>query len=353
MRKATFMVVALLGLIAAAPASADNTLAGWWHFNENGGSVANDASTYSDTGAVSGDTQWQAGIWGSALRFGALGGSGNVDVPGEAPLEPASAVSVTAWVKSAGSPGAYKYIVAKGASGCFAASYALYTGTGGGLIFYISSNGGSSYTLSPDATAAIWDGQWHFVAGTYDGSAVHLYVDGNEVGGGTAVSGPIPYQLPDSNDLVVGHYAGCSGLDFAGVIDEPQVWDRALGLSDVRGIMHPFSGFFQPVDNLPTINTVKAGSAIPVKFSLGSDLGLNILAAGSPGSHGVSCNSGAPTDAIEQTVTAGSSSLQYDSVANQYTYVWKTDKAWTGTCRQLDVTLGDGTIHSAVFQFTK
>jgi len=32
-----------------------------------------------------------------------------------------------------------------------------------------------------------------------------------------------------------------------------------------------FSGFFQPVDNLPTFNVVKAGQAVPVKFSLGGD----------------------------------------------------------------------------------
>ena len=30
-------------------------------------------------------------------------------------------------------------------------------------------------------------------------------------------------------------------------------------------------------------------------------------------------------------------------------YVWKTDKAWAGTCRQLDVKLNDGTTHSAKF----
>jgi streptogramin lyase len=29
-----------------------------------------------------------------------------------------------------------------------------------------------------------------------------------------------------------------------------------------------FSGFFQPVDNPPTLNSTKAGSAVPVKFSL-------------------------------------------------------------------------------------
>jgi pullulanase-type alpha-1,6-glucosidase len=114
---------------------------------------------------------------------------------------------------------------------------------------------------------------------------------------------------------------------------------------------YAFTGFFQPVDNLPTVNTVNAGSAIPVKFSLGGNFGLNILAAGSPNSQPYACTSGAATDAIEQTVTAGNSSLQYDPVTDTYTYVWKTDKAWAGTCRQLNVVLADGSVHSARFRF--
>ena len=35
-----------------------------------------------------------------------------------------------------------------------------------------------------------------------------------------------------------------------------------------------FKGFFAPVDNLPTLNVAKAGSAIPVKFSLTGNQGL-------------------------------------------------------------------------------
>jgi len=54
-------------------------------------------------------------------------------------------------------------------------------------------------------------------------------------------------------------------------------------------------------------------------------------------------------DDIEQTVTAGSSSLSYGG--GQYNYVWKTDKSWAGTCRQLVVKLIDGTIHYANFKF--
>lgn len=80
-----------------------------------------------------------------------------------------------------------------------------------------------------------------------------------------------------------------------------------------------FTGFFQPVDNLPTINTAKAGSAIPVKFSLGGYQGLDIIATGFPASQQIFCNTSEPTDQIEQTVTAGSSSLSYDATSDEYT----------------------------------
>jgi hypothetical protein len=50
-------------------------------------------------------------------------------------------------------------------------------------------------------------------------------------------------------------------------------------------------------------------------------------------------------------VTAGASRLQYGATTQTYTYVWKTDKAWAGTCRQLIVRLSDGVDHIALFQF--
>jgi hypothetical protein len=116
-------------------------------------------------------------------------------------------------------------------------------------------------------------------------------------------------------------------------------------------VAYPWSGFFQPIDNAPTVNTVKAGQAIPAKFSLGGHYGLNIFAAGYPKVQVVSCSTSAPTDEIEQTVTAGSSSLSYDAASGQYTYTWKTDKSWAGSCRQLVMRLADGTDHTALFRF--
>lgn len=105
------------------------------------------------------------------------------------------------------------------------------------------------------------------------------------------------------------------------------------------------------MNNLPIVNRANSGKAIPVKFGLGGDKGLQVLASGSPTSQKITCDTAAPLDAIEETVTPGSSALSYDAASRTYTYVWKTDKAWKGTCRQLTVTLSDGTNHLASFKF--
>ena len=119
---------------------------------------------------------------------------------------------------------------------------------------------------------------------------------------------------------------------------------------NISPLGYSFSGFFQPVDNLPTLNVINAGKAVAVKFSLDGNQGMNIMSAGYPTSSTVSCGSTAE-DAIEQTLTAGLSSLTYDSNTEQYVYIWKTDKAWTGTCRTLVIKLSDGTYQRANFKF--
>jgi hypothetical protein len=67
-----------------------------------------------------------------------------------------------------------------------------------------------------------------------------------------------------------------------------------------------FEGFYPPVAPAPALNAVKAGSAVPLKFSLGGDY-----------------------------------------------YVWKTENGWAGSCRYLSLRLVDGTEHRAAFQLSK
>jgi hypothetical protein len=102
-----------------------------------------------------------------------------------------------------------------------------------------------------------------------------------------------------------------------------------------------FSGFFPPLNK----DKYNAGSTISVKFSLGLNLGLNILAPGSPVSRQINCSTdscGANVGIGPWEPTQSVTGLQYDPMANQYIYTWKTSSAWAGTCRELDVILRDG-----------
>ena len=162
------------------------------------------------------------------------------------------------------------------------------------------------------------------------------------------LSGVSAEAMPSVNggtSLGVGTFmATCSGSeDYAG--------NQANDMLVTYSVMFDFSGFFQPVDNPIVMNKVKAGNAVPVKFSLAGDQGLGIFALGSPTSTPLVCESWIPSDTVEETVTAGGSSLSFD--ADQYVYVWKTNKAWAGTCRELQVKLVDGKTYMANFLFAK
>ncbi|MFN2538705.1 MAG: PxKF domain-containing protein [Mycobacteriales bacterium] len=114
----------------------------------------------------------------------------------------------------------------------------------------------------------------------------------------------------------------------------------------VTGVTYTWTGFFDPVANEPAINTIQAGSSIPVKFSLGHDAGLNVMATGSPTSRTVACNGETGSGQPEPATSAGSSGLSYDSKTETYTYVCKTSKAWAGSCRRFTLSLNDGNSHS-------
>jgi hypothetical protein len=224
------LAAAVLLTVATPAAGAAILPVGVWPLNEGKGTVANDISGHHDNGTLEGLAQWTKGRFQDGLSFN--GNAAAVNVPDSPTLDPAT-VSVSAWVDSATNPGSDKYIVAKGANGCLAASYGLYTGVNGGLEFYASSNQGLSWTISPDTGQNVWNGQWHHVVGTYDGSSVRLFLDGRQVGSGTPDTAPIAYGLPTSNNLQIGDYPGCSGLDFSGSIDEVKVFDRALGSGEI------------------------------------------------------------------------------------------------------------------------
>lgn len=267
-------------------------------------------------------------------------------------------LTVEAWVYPFAS--SYQGGQGNGASVVSTDSYGLYVGgwwRGQFQFSVVTTENGLVNATSPNDFPG---SSWYHMVGVYDGARVKLYVNGVLIVTTTQHGNIAPF----SSSLWIGRYCGgASGIDgcLYGKVDEAAVYNRVLteaeilrhyqnGLVGVGYEVYDWTGFFPPVDNLPTFNVAKAGRAIPVKFSLDGDQGLDIFAATYPKVTTIACPGSASLD-NSQTVTASSNSLSYDPGADQYNFVWKTDKAWIGTCRQLVVRLVDGTDHLANFKF--
>jgi hypothetical protein len=114
-----------------------------------------------------------------------------------------------------------------------------------------------------------------------------------------------------------------------------------------------FVGFDPPIDNIPVVNSAKAGSTVPVKWRITNRCGTPISDPGSFNSltsYTVNCASlsGDPIDSVE--TYAGASGLQYLG-DGYWQYNWKTPKSYAGQCRIMVLTLEEGSTHSAYFSF--
>jgi len=119
-------------------------------------------------------------------------------------------------------------------------------------------------------------------------------------------------------------------------------------------VNYTFVGILQPIDNLPTVNSVKAGQTIPVKWQLKDAAGnlisdLSSLAPSGLQSVKIACSDGTLTDDIEELANPGSTVFRFDGT--QFIFNWQTSKSWAGTCRLMTVTLKDGKVYSAQFTF--
>ncbi len=216
---------------AAAP-GVDEVLA-QWHLDSFAATSPDSSGHGNDLTIPGGQQVTTAGRWGNAFSFDGQHSDG-LAAPASGVQSPA--VTVMAWVKAAQSPGNLRYVIAKGDTGCNGASWAIYTGLDGGLKFYIDD--GTNPHISPGvASATIWDGNWHGVAGTFDGSTVRFYVDGTEIGSGTTAHTSIDYALPTTS-MALGNYpANCGTYGFTGAIDEVRVYNRALSAAEIAQLL--------------------------------------------------------------------------------------------------------------------
>ncbi|MFJ2031831.1 PxKF domain-containing protein [Streptosporangium sp. NPDC087985] len=150
----------------------------------------------------------------------------------------------------------------------------------------------------------------------------------DNLSGVATCTGTVPDGKPLATSTVGFHKFTVDATDHAG---------NAAGQTVTYQVVYPWHAYF------PEALDGKAGSAVPIKFSLGGDHGTGVIAPGYPMSQPVTCDAGKPTGPAESTSNPGNSKLSYGG--GQYNYVWKTDKSWSNTCRQFQLKLDDGSSH--------
>lgn len=224
--------------------------------------------------------------------------------------------------------------------------------------------------------AVLWDLNWNLI--DRHGFSDDLYVDWDTAGNTRALQ-----YVMDGMKLqgcFPGFLAGRDGILAAdaalGGTDSCVIWStfarRGLGYSAVQGTTGrddnteafdvpaacdaPGAGLVGAKYSNDALNVVTAGDAAPVQFNLGGDLGMDVLRdAHSPMSQQISCETLEPLQyaVSEPTSTTGQRPLTYNARQERYQYNWETEEAWGGTCRQLIITLDDGTQHRANFRFVE
>lgn len=185
--------------------------------------------------------------------------------------------------------------------------------------------------------------------GQYDASTVEVIRNGDYNNPVPACTSPVAPTLPSSTDpispdpCVYSRQTLADGdVEIVVLTSQASVWNFAVHDP------FEFGGFLTPMTS-----TLKAGAALPVRFQLYldgaifSDRALRVIR--SLASRPASCETGAALGgAVPANVIGGG--LHFDEATSTYSVVWKTERAWAGSCRELVLELIDGSEHTALLR---
>lgn len=195
--------------------------AAYFQFNETSGGTAYDSSPNRNHGTISpGVALGQAGapIEDGGLSFGFNSTTGGVVVVSSPELRPSTTLSLEAWVYRAATTDDYDVIAMHSLTNNWDDGYGMYY-LGGNAVFYVN------HWNNFKAQAPLPLNQWTHLVGTYDGSALRIYVNGVEASS-TPLSAPISYPSSVAT-FRIGVGAG-NNYFWAGRLDEVAVYGAAL-----------------------------------------------------------------------------------------------------------------------------
>jgi len=208
-------LAALLSLTMADPASAE--LVSWYAFNEGTGTIAADSiGNGPDITLV--DATWEEGVSGTAVHFHGAGYGRDT-----AYSYTDDAITLCTWVwHDTFRTGVERYVTIGGEVAV------IRRNSDGRLHFYMTTSGTMRHLYVADV---LTEGEWHHVAGTWDGTTQRLIFDGVEIAsqtpGGTLADGTmLRLSSPDGEPL-------------NGKLDDVRIYNHALSPQEIAVLMNP------------------------------------------------------------------------------------------------------------------
>jgi hypothetical protein len=194
----------------------------YFSFDNDSGNVAKDLSKFKNNATFKGTPQWIPGKFGRALG---LDGATHGEVPDSPSLDLTDALTVEAWaLVEAGGEGTQS-AVEKG-NAWKEGEYNLAALYSGGTL--LQARDLPADCADTNIGKSIQDGTWHFLAGTWDGQMIKLYIDGK-----LDTEKPCVGKLLTNDDpLFIGARGGTVRF-LKGALDEIKVYNFALSADDL------------------------------------------------------------------------------------------------------------------------
>jgi hypothetical protein len=197
-----------------------SNLVGFYPLNGN----AYDYSGYTNNGTISGAVAATDRFGNTNGAFYFAGDGSDIEIPDSPSLDIVNAVTIAAWIKIKGGGYAQPRIVTKGVYQIGLSDTSLTPQ----IFFDIQPITPGSIISSP---VSLYMNGWIFVAATYDGNLMCLYING-VLAAQTNTSGSIGIN---SHGVGIGSGNAAGGTDyFKGYIDDVRIYNRALNQSEIQ-----------------------------------------------------------------------------------------------------------------------
>lgn len=224
MRKFLLTFVCSFLIINHAFGGADESLVLYLPLDENSGNIARDLSPKQNHAELKGKAKWAPGKYGSCIEITA---GAWLEVPNSPSLQITKALTINCWVLIRGMTGEHQSAVEKGDS-WEVGEYNLLPCYNPDSVL-LQMNDLPEECDDEALGGKVNDGQWHFIAGTWDGKVIRTFIDGKE-SSKLACAG----ELGINNDpLFIGSRGGTQRF-MNGFIDEIKVYNRALSEEELK-----------------------------------------------------------------------------------------------------------------------